>query len=320
VLASVPGVQGVAASSISPVFQRQANAGTQVIPDDASSDVELPGIVSREVSETFFDVLGMRLADGRWPVAGEWAHDRPIALVSETAARALWPDRPAVGRQLVARSNPASRFTVIGVIADARFTGLDHAPLGDIYRPDPLANPGRTGVFFHVRTNMPAADVLPLVLAALTGRGLLIEQASTHADALFASVKHRVLPAWLFGSLGMSALVMLACGVLGLLAMSVAQRRREIGIRLALGASSCAVLRQLAGEGMAGVTLGLAAGAVCSVWTVRLLEAQLYGVGAYESAVWLTVAACLGAAALAGALLPSLRAVRINPAVVLRDA
>jgi ABC-type antimicrobial peptide transport system permease subunit len=170
-----------------------------------------------------------------------------------------------------------------------------------------------------VRTNAPASDVLPVLLSVLNGRGLMIEQASTHADALFASLKHRVLPAWLFGSLGLSALVMFCVGVFGLLAMSVGQRRRELGIRLALGASPRRVVQQLVGGQVIAVAVGVLVGALCSVWAVRILESQLYGVDAYDTTVWLGVAGALGAAALAGALLPSLHAVRIDPAVVLRD-
>jgi len=102
--------------------------------------------------------------------------------------------------------------------------------------------------------------------------------------------------------------------------MSVGQRRREIGIRLALGASSRRVVQQLVGEQAVAVAVGVLVGALCSAWAVRLLESQLYGVDAYDATVWLGVAAALGAAALAGALLPSLHAVRIDPAVVLRDS
>ena len=320
VLATVPGVQTVAISTINPLFAQRANAWTAVVPEGSPGRIELPGIVSREVSASFFDVLGMRLSDGRWPAGGEWTAGQPIALVSETAARILWPDRSAIGQRLVARSDPKRVHSVIGVVAGARFLGLDQDPIGDIYLPDPLAEAGRTGVFYHVATSAPAREVLPVVLSALQGRGLWIAQASTHEDALFASVKHLVLPAWLFGSLGVSALAMLGTGVLGLLAMSVAQRRREIGIRLALGASSPRVVRQLAGEQAGAVAGGVLAGALCSAWVVRALESQLYGVAPYDPMVWLAVAAAVGAAALAGALLPSLRAVRIDPAAVLRDS
>jgi predicted permease len=319
VLGIVPGVQAVAVSTINPVFGRHANMWTEVVPEGSPKGATLSGIVSRQVSADFFEVLGMRLVEGRWPGRGEWVGDQPVALVSETAARALWPERAAIGQGLVARSNPNRIRTVIGVVADARFLSLDEAPMGDVYLPDPLAEAGRTGVFFHVRTSAPASDVLPVVLSALNGRGLMIEQASTHADALFASVKHRVLPAWLFGTLGLSALVMLCAGVLGLLAMSVGRRRREIGIRLALGASSRRVVQQLVGEQAVAVAVGVLVGALCSAWAVRLLESHLYGVDAYDATVWLGVAAALCAAALAGALLPSLHAVRIDPAVVLRD-
>jgi hypothetical protein len=281
---------------------------------------EPDGVTSREVSAEFFEVLGLRLIDGRWPEPGEWADARPVALVSETAARLLWPDGTALGRTLVPtspRTVPASR-SVIGIVADARFLGLDVDPLGDIYLPDPLAETGRYGAFFHVRTRGPAADALPVILSALAGRGLRITQASTHEDALFASVKHRVLPAWLFGTLGLGALVILAAGVLGLLAMSAAQRTRELGIRVALGATPGRVVRMLVGEQLAAVAAGLALGALVSAWAVRLLEAHLYRVRPYDPGVWTMVAMTLTAVAVIGSLIPSTRAARVDPVQALR--
>src|SRR5690606_37988081 len=120
-----------------------------------------------------------------------------VAIVSERAARMLWPDRSAIGRTLAWRTrNPRPPLTVIGVVADTRYVALDADPMGEIYLPSAI-EPGRYGLFFHVRTARPAADVLGPVLAALSGRGYHVEQAATHEDALFASVKHRALPAWL---------------------------------------------------------------------------------------------------------------------------
>jgi predicted permease len=322
VLAGVNDVDAVAISTINPLFAQRANAWTSVVPEGWSPKTKVAGVLSRQVSANFFEVLGLRLAAGRWPSRDEWHSEQPVALVSETAARTFWPDRPSVGRTLAPRDSRAvpSKLTVIGVVADARFSGLDVAPVGDIYLPDPLAEAGRTGVFFHVSTRAPAAGVLPALVAALGGRGLLIAQATTHEDALFASVKSRVLPAWLFGSLGFGALVMLAAGVLGLLAMSVAQRTKEIGIRMALGASSSRVIGMLLGEQSAAVTAGILIGGVISVWTVGLLDSQLYGVTPYDPVVWSGVGLALLALPTIAALLPCLRAARVSPAEVLRNA
>jgi predicted permease len=313
----LPGVSRVAVSTINPLFQSRSNASTNVVPEGWSGPIE--GVVSRHVSESFFEVLGLRLVDGRWPGAGEWKVDQPVALVSESAARVLWPDRPALGRTLVPRSSRLkSTWTVIGVVADARYSGLDADPLGDIYLPDPLASGGRTGAFFHVQTTEPAGAVLPVILASLPGRGFRIEQASTHEAALFASVKHRVLPAWLFGTLGFGALLLTGVGVLGLLAMSAAQRTREVGIRIAIGATPSRVVREFLREQMGAVLVGLAAGMLVSAVAARFIEAHLYRISPFDPLVWAIGAVTVLGVAAAGAWIPSTRASRVDPVQALR--
>ena len=316
IVSSVRGVEAVAVSTIQPFFAQRGMAWTTVIPPGWTG--ELTGVSSRQVSANYFEVMGLELVDGRWPAPGEW-NDPRAAIVSERAARLLWPDRSAIGRQLVARSaRSAVPMTVIGVVADARYVALDTDPVGDIYLPF-VPERGRYGAFFHVRTTGHADDVLRQVVAALAGRGYLLEQASTHSDALFASVKHRALPAWLFGSLGIGAVIVLGTGIFGLLAMSAAQRTREVGIRLALGATRARVVRLLVREQLPGIALGLSIGALVSTWAVRLIESQLYNVSAYDLRVWTSVASILIAVAALATLMPALRAVRSDPMAALRD-
>jgi putative ABC transport system permease protein len=319
-LLRIPGVARVATSSIQPLFRSSTGRHfTDLVAQGWTGDPR--ELSQRRVSDGFFEVMGLRLIDGRWALPGEWIVDQPIAIVSETAARKLWPGQSAVGQLLVAQSprrrqvEPAR--TVIGVVADARYTALDDEPTGDIYVPDRF-EAGRTGVFFHVRTTSDASMVLPLVAQALKARNVFANQISTHEDALFASVKHRALPAWLFGSLAVSALLLCGVGILGLLAMSAAQRRREMGIRVALGATTGRVVALIVREQAAAVGAGLLAGAAISLWAVGFAESQLYGVGAYDPAVWVSVALVLSAVALIGTLIPSLRAARVNPVEALR--
>jgi predicted permease len=314
-LESVEGVDAVAYSTIQSLFARRSVPFSNVVPEGWIGD--LTGVTSRQVSANYFAVMGLPLIDGRRPSPGEWENPR-IAIVSETASRTLWPDRSAIGRTLVQRgSRPQPPLTVIGVVADARYAGLDLEPGGDIYLPAPMG-PGRYGLYFHVRTTRPAATVLGPAVAALGGRGYLLEQATTHADALFASVKHRALPAWLFGTMGIGALIVLATGILGILGMSAARRTREVGIRLALGATRARVVRLLVIEQLPSVVFGLALGALVSAWAVRLIESQLYGVSAFEPAVWIGVALGLGAVALLATLAPALRAARGDVVQALR--
>jgi ABC-type antimicrobial peptide transport system permease subunit len=108
--------------------------------------------------------------------------------------------------------------------------------------------------------------------------------------------------------MGIGALIVLATGILGLVGMSAARRTREVGIRLALGATRARVVRLLVIEQVPSVLFGLALGALVSVWAVRLIESQLYGVSAFEPVVWVSVALGLGTVALLATLAPALRA------------
>lgn len=312
----VDGVDAVAISSIGPLFARRSTPWSAVAPEGWKGKAE--GVQSRLVTANFFDVMGLRLLDGRLPTIGEWSGFAG-AVVSERAAKLFWPGQSPLGRILVNQSGRerTQRMPVLAVVADTRFAALDEAPYGDIYLPEPIGR-GVYGVYFHVRTTRRASDVLPQVQAALSGRGLFFEQSWTHEDALFASVRHRALPAWLFGSLGLGAVVIVGAGVLGLLAMTAAQRTREIGIRIALGATRERVVRMMFSEQLVAVAIGLVTGALVSAGAVRSLQSQLYAVDVYEPFVWTLAALLLLVISAAGTLVPSLHASRTDPVQALR--
>jgi putative ABC transport system permease protein len=311
-------VVDVAATTI-PLFGPGRAAWTSVKPRGWTQAPE--GVASRAVSASFFTVTGLRVIEGRGPTSAEWRDDARVAIVSERAARIMWPDRPAVGQTLVPvradRRNAGVERVVTAVVADARYEGIDREPVGDVYLPGAIG-PSTYGSFVLVRTAGDPAPIVPTLVSAATGRGARVDRAATLAEALFVTVKHRALPAWLFGSLGIVALVVLGAGVLGLLAMTVAQRRREVGIRCALGATSNRVVGTLLAEQMRAVATGLLVGAVASAWAVRGLEAQLYQVRAYDPAVWGGVVTTVLAVAVAATLVPAWRASREDPVRALR--
>jgi predicted permease len=317
-LARLPGVEDVAVSSIQPLFARRSIAWSTVAPRGWPGPLE--NVATRNVSDNFFRLMGLHLVSGRWPAAGEWNGSRPVAVVSATAARRLWPGRDAVGQELVrypAPRQPQPPVPVIGVVADARFGALDAEPIADIYLPGPIT-PATTGVYLHARTTGPAERMLPQAAAALTAAGLRLEQAATHEDAVFDALKHRALPAWLFGTLGLAALLVLGAGILGILAASAAQRTREMGIRIALGATPAAMVRLIVREQLAAIAAGLGAGAIVSAWAVRYVQSELYGTGPYDPVLWSAIALVVVAVGFAGTLVPARRAARVDPVVALR--
>ena len=317
-LRRVAGVADVATTDASLRFlARDSRPWSGVKP--AGSQAAPPGLASRSVSAEYFDVMGLPFVEGAPPAPGEWNSNR-LAVISESASRLLWPDRSPIGQHFVPnrpQRETAPTWRVVGVVRDARYRAVDQQPVADVYLADRIVR-GRYGSFFLLRTSADPEVVIPPLLALVDARGFWTERVIALDDALFATMRPRFLPAWLFGSLGVVALAVLAAGVFGLQAMSAAQRTRELVIRVALGASTRRVLGLLARDQMAAVAIGIAAGALVSLWAIQLLQGHLYGVTPREPAVWVGVAVLMLSVSALGAGIPAARAARVNPADALR--
>jgi ABC-type antimicrobial peptide transport system permease subunit len=127
------------------------------------------------------------------------------------------------------------------------------------------------------------------------------------------SIRPRRFQSWLFGTLGATAMLLVGVGMFGLHAMATARRTREIGIRVALGSTRDGVIRLLLREQLSAVVGGLVAGGVASAWLVQFLRASLYQTGVYDPAVWVIAIALITTTAIAGTLVPAVRASRVDP-------
>ena len=318
-LRRVAGVAGVATTDASlRLLARDSRPWSGVKP--AGSQAAPPGLASRSVSAEYFAVMGLPFIEGAPPAPGEWNSNR-LAVISESASRLLWPDRSPIGQHFVpnrSQRETAPTWRVVGVVRDARYRAIDQQPIADVYLADQIDR-GRYGSFFLLRTSADPDAVIPALAALADARGFWTERVMPLDDALFATMRPRFLPAWLFASLGSVGVVVLAAGSFGLLAMSAAQRTREIVIRTALGAPPGRVLGLLARDQIASVTIGIAAGALISVWAMNAVQGHLYGVTPHEPAVWTSVAIVMIIVATLGTLLPAARAVRVNPALALKE-
>ncbi|MDF1504466.1 ADOP family duplicated permease [Roseisolibacter sp. H3M3-2] len=291
-----------------------------------SQEVRLPargGAVQRTqydvVADGFVEALGMRAADGR--MLG--AQDRPGApravVVNEAFARRAWPGQRAVGQRVRLEGERGDEATVVGVVRDARVGDITGRPEPTMLLP--LAQEWTSGMTLEVRV---AAGAPHAVLGAVrrelraldpdlpTGEVRTLEEVRT--QAMFPAR----LMATLMTAFGALALAVAAVGLAGVVAFAVAQRTREMGVRLALGAAGADVERMVVGEGMRLAVLGVGVGLAAAAGVARLLSAQLYGVGAGDPATYLLVAAALSAVALLAAWLPARRASRVDPLVALR--
>jgi ABC-type antimicrobial peptide transport system permease subunit len=241
-----------------------------------------------------------------------------VAIVNETFAKRAWPGAPAVGQRLIRQTPDArSELLVVGVARDGKYRTLGEAPMAFIYVPH--AQQFSDDMALLVRRSGTASAV-PAVRAALRDLdpGLPIIRAQRLADAAAIGLVPQRVAATLAGSLGFVGLLLAAIGIYGVTSFGVAQRRREIGLRMALGAPGpqvlWLVLRQGLGLAAMGVAIGLGLGAIAA----RLLSSFLYGLGANDPLTFVAVAAIFTAIAALATYIPARAALRIDPLKALR--
>jgi putative ABC transport system permease protein len=314
---AVPGARAVALASQLPLQGKQ-DVGFDIVGRPVGPDEPPRGAEFRSVSPNYFETMQIPFIRGR-TVAGTNDSTSPVeAVVNHAFAAKYWPDADPVGRQLKLFGPKGPVATIVGVVGDVRQVRLDLPAREEIFvserrftgqeasfvirtdgRPDALAG-AVTRAIHAVDAAQPIFGVKPMTQLL--------------ADA-GAERRFSLLLLTLFAGI---ALVLSVIGIYGVMAYATSQRQHEIGIRMALGAGSREVLGLVVGQGMrlvgAGLVLGLSGAWVLS----RVLESQLYGVGARDPLTYVTVAAMLGAVALAASYLPARRAVRVDPMSALK--
>lgn len=269
------------------------------------------------VTEGFTEALAPQLVAGRLPTPGELHGGAPIVVVSERAAEAYWPGRAAVGQTLV--QYPTNDvFTVIGIVRDIRWASWDvESPI--VYAPFVRFSRSRTVTFF-LRTGRPEGQVIADALATIEQADPLVRvrRAASLDEYFRESIALRRFQSWLFGGFAAAALLVVGAGLLGLIAMSAARRTKEVGIRCALGATPSAVTTLMVREQLGAVAFGLAAGGLLAAWAVGLVEGYLYQLTTTDPRIWGTAVVLIIAMAVVGALIPAIRASRVDPLQALR--
>jgi putative ABC transport system permease protein len=281
----------------------------------------------------FVQALGMRLVAGRVFTDAESVEPRRVVIVNERLAQRFWPGQDAVGKRLrwgldVAQ-NPNPWLTIVGVVADVADGALGSEPFIHAYEPfsqfpDGVLNNIPNAFGRHVKLAVrTTADPRALVASvrgeiASIDRQLALESIETMEERLGESVAPRRFSVLTLGGFSAGSLLLAAIGLYGLLAFNVAERRREIAVRLALGAEQSAILRMVVGQGLKLVAIGLVAGAITSFWVARALTSLLYQTEAHDAVTFASVPLVLGLISLAACALPALRASRVEPISALR--
>jgi len=325
-LQPLAGVEAVGLSRHVP-FGRNTPSTSQIrlagvpIPSDPN---EMPRTALQVVSPGYLDALRFRLRAGRTLTPQDGRGSPRVLVANETLARELFGNRPAVGQRVIVGFGEP--WEIVGVVGDIVYGGLDLTgeTLAEAYFPLAQATERffgfSSGVRVSVRTTTDSLAVVPFLQEAITAANpqATIREVTTMETRLLNAVAWPRLYAFFVGSLAGLALILAAVGVYGLLSYTVAQREREIGIRMALGARSSRILALVVGQGAVLVGAGALIGIGVAAAARPLLESFLYGVAASDSLSFLLAPLVLTAAALVACWFPARRAARVDPVKMLR--
>ena len=315
-VSALPGVQSAATSAALPLSAKRI---TPMLPE-GQPDVPLaqrPFIDIEAISPQWFRTMRVPLRGGREFSAADNAQSPKVVIVNETFARRFWPDQNPVGKRIIIgrRPEPAE---VIGVAADMKNNGLDYDTQAQLYLPFPQLPWG--GMNLLVRTAVSPQSITSAVRTQIADVDTeqpvtAIQTVDDLMDSSRAQPRFTVL---LVGVFSTAALVLAAIGIYGVLSYSVAQRRVEFGIRLALGAEPNDLLRLILRQGLVLVIAGIAVGLTSALLLTRLVSTMLYNVSARDVTTFVMTPLVLLVIALLACFLPARRATKVDPIEALK--
>ncbi|HEX3682534.1 MAG TPA: ABC transporter permease [Bryobacteraceae bacterium] len=278
------------------------------------------------VDAAFFRTLGMRQLRGRFLTEEDVQSKRKVVVVNETLAKKYFPGEDPIGKQIeLARLTdapipvPNPWFEIVGVSSDVKNHGVSEAVIPEAYAPVTITAFGEYVVYLRARGN-PAPLAKMLEGEVLNqDKSVRPQQTMTLEDALnqfqYAQPRFGLEIFSVFAAVG---LILVTVGVYSVVSYTVSQQSREIGIRMALGASTSNVLRQVMGGGMRFILIGVGVGLVAAFLLLRLMKSQISGISTYDPLTLAGVVALLAVVGLGACYLPSLRATRVDPTISLR--
>ncbi len=320
-LAAIPGVTGVAGANLLPFTGGRTTTtfsieGIEVPPGETG-----PWGDFRVVTPEFFGTLGITLRAGRVFASTDAPGAARVAIVDELLAQRYWPGEDPLGKRVSfsARADTAPVWIeVVGVVAHASQEGLDDERRPQVYLP--FAQSPRPRLDVAVRTAGDPAALTPVIRAAVRriDPNLPVSRIATMESLVEATAGPRRFAVVLLAIFSGVAVTLAMVGLYGVLSQMVAQRTRELGIRLALGAQARDLLRMVVRQGMALTAAGVVIGLAISLLLTRLIASLLYGISPTDLTTFATIATLLLLVAFVATWIPSRRATRVDPAVALR--
>jgi predicted permease len=316
---SLPGVQSVGLSTMLPVSFNGNTNWIRVVGHPYNG--EHNEVNTRSVSPEFFSTLHAKLLRGRYFTEADDASKPPVIMINQKLASKYLPGEDPIGKRIGDNQlSPKSIAEIVGVVEDVKDGSLDTETWPAMYQPFNQS----TDTYFSLvaRTSQSEQSVLPAMVATIRevdpGIGTL------HPTSMAARINespsaylHRSA-AWLVGGFAFLALLLGVVGLYGVIAYSVSQRTREIGVRMALGAQRESVLQLIMKEAGGLAAAGIVVGLVCAVGAATLMRALLFGVQSWDVATLAAVAIVLASSAMSASYLPARRAASVNPIEALR--
>ncbi len=274
----------------------------------------------KSITPGYLQAAGMRLVAGRDFGTGDTATGQIVVMVNQTLARRFFGDTPAVG-QRIAFNRPSSTTvwtTIVGVVADEKQDALAAAVQPEVYSPH--TQDARNVMSVIVRTAVPSASVLPLIRREMTAvdPAVAMYDIRTLEQVVGQSLAEERFSTALLGAFALTALLLAIIGLYGIVAFAVTARTREIGLRIALGASRQHVLRMVVWDGVRVVLMGVAAGLAVASTISRGIESFLFETPPTDPIVLVAVAVLLTGAGACASYIPAWRASRVDPVESLR--
>jgi predicted permease len=318
----IPGVEAFALGSNTPFNGDNYVADFGIVGQPVPRPGEEPTAEYESVSRDYFKTLRIQIVRGRDFDAEDTIGKTPVVIIDEKLATRCFPGQDPIGQQIIEDPHKpdSPKYTIIGMVRTVRHNDLVNVPkLAELYYP--ISQKPELGMTILLRAK---GDPLQLVSAAREAvqsvdSNLPVFNIRTLETQLSNELVTQRLSVILVGLFSVLALLLAAVGLYGVLAYSIAQRTREIGIRIALGAESRTILSLVVRQGLTIVGIGLVAGIISSIVLTHLIQSLLYGVSGTDPVALLTAVGVLALAAFLACLVPALRAIRVDPITALRE-
>jgi putative ABC transport system permease protein len=313
-LRALPGVQAVGAVSRLPLAGGNSSRSFSTGGSERDHNADI-----RVSTPDYFRAMGIPLLKGRTFSESDIENPLKLAVVNDALARTVFPGQDPIGKQLTKFGPDSLTLQIIGVVGSVRHVGLDTIPRPEVYQL--LGQAQWPSMFVAIRSaTSDAAMLTPAAQSVVwsVNKDIPLANVRTMQEVIANSVEQRRFSMLLLTIFATVAMLLAAIGLYGVMSYTVAQRTKEIGIRMALGARRPDVLALVVKQGMALVLIGIVAGVLLSLGTTRLISGMLFGITATDPLTFAGVGALLSAVAFLANYLPARRAAKVEPMVALR--